>query len=115
MADLKIMKALEVDDNDVEMEGAEKVTMRMLISKDDGAPNFAMRLFSIGRGGHTPYHMHDFEHEVYIVEGEGKLVFEGEDRPFSTGHFIFVPQGREHSFVNTGEGHLKFLCIVPSK
>ena len=54
MADLKIMKALSVPAEDVTMEGAEKVTIRWLISKDDGAPNFAMRLFDMEPGGHSP-------------------------------------------------------------
>ncbi|MBN1163397.1 MAG: cupin domain-containing protein [Candidatus Krumholzibacteriota bacterium] len=108
------MKALAVEAEEVTMEGAEQVTIRWLISKHDGAPNFAMRLFELGPDGHSPLHTHEWEHEVYVLEGEGELMFRGEKKPFSAGHFIFVPGGDEHSFINTGAGNLKFLCLVPN-
>ncbi len=114
MAELKMMKALDVEEQKVEMDDAKSVTIRWLISKKDGAPNFAMRLFDLGPGGHSPLHEHNWEHEVYILEGEGRLVYEGKERPFSAGDFIFVPPGKEHSFKNTGDASVKFLCLVPN-
>jgi quercetin dioxygenase-like cupin family protein len=114
MAELKMMKALDVVASKVEMDGVEGVSIRWLIAKADGAPNFAMRLFEVAPGGHSPLHSHDWEHEVYIVEGEGELEFEGERKPFEKGWFIHVPPDREHQFVNTGEGTMKFLCLVPN-
>lgn len=113
MTRLKLMKATDVEAGQVRMEGAVDVTMRMLISGDDGAPNFAMRLFEVGPAGRTPYHSHDWEHEIYIVEGKGKIVFGEEEKPFEKGDFIFVPGGNMHSFINTGAGKLQFLCLVP--
>ena len=114
MPDLKLMKAESVEAKEVTVEGAEKVSIRWLISKEDGAPNFAMRMFDVERGGHSPLHSHSWEHEVYILEGEGKLIFEGKENPFSGGDFVFVPAEKEHSFINTGEGRLRFLCMVPN-
>lgn len=114
MAELKIMRAEEVTPAPVVHEGVEGVTIRWLISRDDGAPNFAMRLFEVAPGGHSPLHEHQWEHEVYIVEGRGELDWEGESRPFAGGDFIFVAPGREHRFRNTGPGPLKFLCLVPN-
>jgi len=114
MADLKMMKTLDVGAKEIRMEGVEGVTVRWLISKDDDAPNFAMRLFEVAPGGHSPLHIHDWEHEVYIVDGTGELEFEGARRPFGKGWFLFVPPGREHRFVNTGEDALRFLCLVPN-
>ena len=113
MADLKIGEALQIPAMDVTTEGAEGVTIRWLIAKNDGALRFQMRLFEVAPGGHTPLHTHDWEHEVFILEGEGVLTFEGGDHPFSAGHFAFVPEGKEHSFRNTGPDRLAFLCIVP--
>lgn len=114
MTDLKISRARLVEAEKVLVEGAENVTVRWLISEEDGAKNFYMRLFEVGPGGRTPLHAHGAEHEVYILSGEGKLMYEGVERPFSAGHFIFVPANREHSFINTGDGALEFLCIIPS-
>ena len=113
MSKFKIGEALQIPARDVTTEGAEGVTIRWLISKNDGAPRFQMRLFEVAPGGHSPLHTHEWEHEVFILEGEGVLTFEGEEKPFSAGHFVFVPESREHSFRNTGSGRLAFLCMVP--
>jgi quercetin dioxygenase-like cupin family protein len=113
LAELKIGRAKEIPAREVTTEGAEHVTIRWLVSKKDGAPGFQMRLFEVGPGGRTPLHTHEWEHEVYILEGTGTLIFEGEEQPFRKGFFAFVPAGRIHSFVNTGKGKLTFLCIVP--
>lgn len=115
MAELKMDRAINIKPEEVKSEGADNVTVRWLISEDDKAPNFAMRLFEIGPGGSSPFHTHTWEHEVYILEGEGKLLFEDKEKLFSGGYFIFVPGGKKHSFLNTGDKVLKFLCIVPNK
>ncbi len=111
---MKMGNAREVPARDVKVEGAEKVKIRWLIAERDGAPHFQMRLFEIGAGGRTPLHRHEWEHEIFILRGEGKLVYEGSERPFAEGHFILVPAGSEHSFVNSGAGTLEFLCMIPT-
>ncbi|MEO0117415.1 MAG: cupin domain-containing protein [candidate division WOR-3 bacterium] len=93
--------------------GAE-ATLRWLISKRDGAKNFAMRLFEIKRKGEKiPFHQHDFEHEIFVVSGFGKL--KGRDKEFDLreGDAIFIQAGEEHSFENTREEPFKFICIIP--
>lgn len=115
MSSLKISDARLVEAKNVTAEDAENVTIRLLISEKDGANRFQMRLFELGRGGRTPLHRHDWEHEVFILKGEGKLVFESEEKPFSSGFFAFVPEGAEHSFVNTGDESLEFICVIPAR
>jgi quercetin dioxygenase-like cupin family protein len=114
MTEEKIGAAREVPARDVKSEGAEKVKIRWLISERDGASRFVMRLFEVGPGGRTPLHRHGWEHEIFIVSGKGKLMYEGSERPFTEGFFIFVPAGAEHSFVNTGQAPLEFLCMIPA-
>ncbi len=114
MIDEKVGNAREVPARDVKVEGAERVKIRWLISERDGAERFVMRLFEVGPSGRTPLHRHDWEHEVFIVSGEGKLVYEGRERPFAEGFYVFVPAGAEHSFVNTGPRALEFLCMIPA-
>ena len=94
-------------------EGATKLKVRWLITKEMGAENFAMRLFEMELGGHSPYHSHIWEHEVFILEGEGVVVGEGLERKFSVGDVIFIPPKEKHQFINTGETIVKFLCLVP--
>ncbi len=110
---MKIRNAETVEAKVVEMGGAEGVTMRMLIGPDDEAPTFNMRLFEVAPGGCTPRHTHDWEHEVYILVGVGIVLDDGEERPISTGDFVYIPPNEDHQFQNTGGENLKFLCLVP--
>lgn len=94
-------------------EGASKVKVRWLISKEIGAENFAMRLFEISAGGYTSLHEHHWEHEVFILEGEG-LIFDGERTiPFKIGNAVFVPPDERHQFKNNTKKPLKILCLIP--
>jgi quercetin dioxygenase-like cupin family protein len=68
------MKHVHYSDVDLELpneEGIKDLKVRWLISKNDGAKNFAMRLFEIKPGGYSPLHQHNWEHEVFIIQGEG--------------------------------------------
>lgn len=103
----------EVDQTKVEVEGARGVYIRCLISEDTGAPNFAMREFTLEPDGHTPYHAHDWEHEVYALAGEGAIAGEEGEAPLVPGSVVFVPGGEMHNFKNTGAEPFRFLCIVP--
>ena len=110
---MQIKVADEVEANEVCMDGAADVTMRMLIGPDDDAPTFNMRMFEVAPGGHTPRHTHDWEHEVYVISGEGTVYAGGEETPLQAGQCVFVPPKEEHQFLNTGSSPMKFLCLVP--
>ena len=93
--------------------GASKVNVRWLITKELGAKNFAMRLFEMDVGGHTPYHQHAWEHEVFILKGQGIVKGGGEEHSFSKGDVIFIPEGEQHQFRNVGDQPVQFLCLIP--
>jgi len=98
----------------VTMEGASGCTVRWLVDEKQGAPNFAMRQFEVAPGGYTPRHSHPYEHEVFVLEGNG-VVFEGDtEHTLKPGDVIFVVPGEVHQFRNTGTTPLKFLCLVPN-
>lgn len=111
---MKIEKSSNITKKAVEIEGAKNVDIRWLISKADGAKNFAMRMFELQPGGFTPLHTHPHEHEVFIVEGKGIFVYEGKEYTFNSDFVIFVPGDKEHCFKNTGDSVLRFLCIIPA-
>ncbi|GJM19916.1 MAG: hypothetical protein DHS20C14_21290 [Phycisphaeraceae bacterium] len=97
----------------VAMDGVDGASMAIMVGREDGAPNFALRQFRVEAGGHTPLHAHDYEHEVYVVAGSGTAHLTGEDRPIRAGDVLYVPADQEHQFrADTGEG-LRFLCVVP--
>jgi quercetin dioxygenase-like cupin family protein len=106
---------LDVPAEPVTMAGAEAVTIRWLLGKDSPAPNFYLRLFEVQPGGHSPYHTHAMEHEIFILEGQGQINAKGNALPVSAGCFALVEPNEEHKFENIGKSVLKFLCIIPIK
>jgi quercetin dioxygenase-like cupin family protein len=112
---MKIKPASEVPARTVEVDGAKDVRIRLLIHKEENAPVFHMRQFTVEPGGYTPRHTHPWEHEVYILRGRGTAVTPEGDRPIQTGDAIYVAPGDEHQFQNTGAEPLEFLCLVPKE
>ncbi len=92
----------------------EGVTIRWLISDADGAPNYFMRVFEVNPGGYSPLYRHPWEHEIYILSGEGELVGEDGGRPVRPGTAIFIPAGELHQLKNAGDQLLRFICTIPS-
>jgi len=109
---MKVIRVEEVPAQEVER-GAEKTTVRWLISRDTGAPNFAMRLFEIAPGGFTPRHQHAWEHEVFILSGRGVLVTAEGEEPLEPGTAVLVEPQDLHQFRNTGTEPLRMLCLIP--
>ncbi len=97
----------------VQMEGVNGADMAVMVGRNDGAPNFALRQFKVKPGGNTPRHSHDYEHEVFIVEGAGTVLLEGAERPIRAGDVIYVPADQEHQFKAHPVQGLRFLCLVP--
>ena len=93
--------------------GAEKVSVRWVIAEKDGAKNFFMRVFEIAPGGCTPLHHHPWEHETFIIEGNGRLIKAGKEVPLSQGTVVFVPPDEEHQFKNTSPHPFKMVCLIP--
>jgi quercetin dioxygenase-like cupin family protein len=109
-----------VNYKDVELEnpseeGIKDLKIRWLISKKDGANNFAMRLFEMKPGGYSPFHQHDWEHEVFILEGSGIAKNKESQVTFKTGDVFYIPPMEYHQLINNGKKILKFLCLIPYK
>jgi quercetin dioxygenase-like cupin family protein len=108
-----IRRAEDIPGKPMDMDGVKGVSMRLIVGRSDGAPTFAMRHFTVEPGGYTPHHSHNYEHEVYIVEGSGRVEQSGEQHDIRAGDVVFVQPNNVHQFVNTGTTPLKFLCMVP--
>lgn len=111
---MEILNYLSVNAKDAG-KGTSKVKIRWLIDEKIGAKNFFMRLFEIEAGGYTPLHLHAWEHEVFILRGEGVLVCEDEVKLFREGDFVFIPPNEKHQFRNNGKKLVKLLCLIPNK
>ncbi len=109
---MKIFHYKDVEAKDAD-EGASGLKVRWLITKEMGAPNFAMRLFEMESGGNSPLHTHPWEHEVFVLEGEGIVVSKDVERKVSSGDVVFIPPNELHQFKNKGNVTFTFLCLVP--
>jgi len=110
---VKILHYKDVEAKEAE-EGALKLKVRWLITKEMGAENFAMRLFEMQPKGYSPCHSHPWEHEVFILEGKCVVAGERQERKLKAGDVVFVPPNEKHQFKNNSEKTLKFLCLVPT-
>jgi quercetin dioxygenase-like cupin family protein len=93
-----------------------QATIRWLIAVKQGAPNFAMRVIEIKRKGEKiPLHHHDYEHEIFIIEGQGNILSPDGAKPGAYGNFAYIPAREEHGFENTGDAPFRFICVIPKQ
>ena len=89
------------------------VIKREVITADDGAPNFCMRVFEVEPGSSTPHHSHQWEHEVFILSGRGVAVGEQGETQIAKDTVVFIPPDEKHCFINKGNEPLRFICVIP--
>ncbi|REK17906.1 MAG: cupin domain-containing protein [Planctomycetota bacterium] len=111
---MKVQHYEQVEQAPVTMEGSSGCSVRWLIDEESGAPNFAMRQFEVAPGGYTPKHRHPYEHEVFVLEGQGVVVEGDVEHRLAAGDVVLVAPDEVHQFRNTGDAPLKFLCLVPN-
>jgi quercetin dioxygenase-like cupin family protein len=94
----------------------EGVSKRVVIGEKEGAPNFVMRVFDVAPGKTSPYHTHDWEHEVLLLDGKAVIVdHDGLETPAKAMDTVFIPPNEKHCLKNVGEEDLRFVCLVPLK
>jgi len=110
---MKINKEKNVNEVEVQTEGAENVTMKILIGPEDGSNNIIMRYFKVLSNGHTPRHKHPHEHIVKIEKGKGIVIDgEGNEHEIASGESIFVESNEEHQFKNPFPEPVEFICNI---
>lgn len=109
-----LKKSNNVANQAITAEGFVGAYNRYLLVKEDGCPNYALRLSEIEPGGNTSYHAHEEEHEYYFLEGEGTVVDNNKvEHAVEPGDAVYIPQKQKHQVKNVGRGVLKFICTIP--
>jgi quercetin dioxygenase-like cupin family protein len=109
------MSVKHADDVEAKNVAAGKdTTIQVLISSQEG-PNFAMRKFSMRKGGGMPRHTNTVEHEQYVLRGRAKIGIGEEIYEVKQGAVVFIPEGVPHFYENIGEEPFEFLCIIPNR
>ncbi|WP_227352958.1 cupin domain-containing protein [Haladaptatus salinisoli] len=105
----------KADDVEYEAVGAaEGMEKGVLIGDEQGAPNFAIRRFTLEPGAEVPEHTNEVEHEQYVLEGEYVVGIDGEEYEVEAGDSLLVPAGVVHWYRNEGDAPGAFLCAVPN-
>ena len=92
--------------------GADGLTMRWVINASQGATNYAMRVLELEPGKTSPFHQHDNEHEVFVLDGMGVVEILESSQKIKAGSVVFVPGQESHQFRNTGKKTLRFVDVV---
>lgn len=105
---------LDVSEKEFFRANSSGVTVRWLITEDDGATRFAMRLFKVKPGGRIGLHNHPGEHEIYVLSGEARMTGDqGFEKMVVPGDVLFVSPYEKHGCENLGEEPFVFLCVIP--
>jgi mannose-6-phosphate isomerase-like protein (cupin superfamily) len=59
----------------------------------------------------TPHHHEVIEEIYYIIEGEGVMKIDDEEREVSAGDAIYIPRFARHTLNNTGERPMRLLLV----
>jgi len=106
---MRITSYVEVEAK--ECDGSSKLKIRWL--NTEGSNIFAVRHIEIEPNGYSPYHSHPWEHEIFVLEGNGTAVGEKGVESISVGDLISIPGEEIHQIKNTGKSTLKILCMIP--
>ena len=96
------------------VDAADGLEKGVLISDEQGAPNFAIRRFVLEADAEVPKHTNDVEHEQYVLEGSYTVGIEGEEYEVEAGDSLLIPAGAVHWYRNEGDEPGAFLCAVPN-
>jgi mannose-6-phosphate isomerase-like protein (cupin superfamily) len=108
----------ELYKHNVEMFGRPDGRYYALLGPKDTAPpdqpldGFAVAYLQVGSGADFPSHVHANRCAFfYIIEGQGKVVLDGETFPIEKGDIIFVKPGTAHMFLSE-PGPLHYIVVV---
>lgn len=67
-------------------------------------------------GASVGLHTHEGSSEtIYILEGYGKVLYDGAEMRIEAGQAHYCPEGHEHSLINDTERELVFFAVVPQQ
>lgn len=96
------------------VEGSPGVTIRWVLGKNVGTPNFSTRVIEVAPGASTERHGHAWEHEVFILEGQATVWHADGETVAGPGTCIYISPYEIHEFRNAGDSLLRLICIVPN-
>lgn len=71
-----------------------------------------MSVYPKGKG--APFHIHNCDEQVTLLEGQGEVEIEGEITALTQYDSTYIPAGKVHAFRNTGDQPMRILWIYSS-
>lgn len=68
-------------------------------------------LMSILPGEDIGEEIHDLDQILYIAQGTGRAVLDGQETEITAGDVINVPEGAKHNIINSGTNALKLFTV----
>ncbi len=113
---MPLVKKEELKAVEIKMDAdAPAILKQVPIGPEQGWEGWVMRIFTLEKGGNTPFHTHDWPHINYVIAGEGTVFIDGEAKAVAPGDTAYIKGGEKHQFRNTGEAQMSFICIVPEE
>lgn len=95
----------------VNFNGGEKEFNANMFIDESGNKIFIGKLIP---GASIGLHTHETSCEViYILNGHGKVLYEGEEFRVQAGLCHYCPKGKQHSLINDSDEDLDFFAVVP--
>ena len=102
----------DVEKDEVQANGCLGAAIQWLLGPKDDVPHFHMRYVTVAPGGVIPLHSHGPIHQMFIVKGQGTVLYEGGETSIEEGSFVYMPSAKIHGTRNTGSNPLEFVCCI---
>ena len=111
---MKLVKAWE--ETGVEIPAPYSRRIKVLFAPDkEGVEELTLSHVIVPPDGRTDYHAHDRPEMIYVAEGEGVCVHEGQETRIVPDVAMWVLAGEKHQLINTAAGDLKIITVfVPA-
>ena len=88
-------------------------SVRVLLGPEDGVAHFALRRFTMARGGGMPLHRNRVEHGQYVLRGRARVRIGAQAHEVGPDDVLYIPAGMPHSY-EVLEAPFEFLCAIPN-
>ncbi len=87
---------------------------KMLVGPEKGgSARVDFRISRYAPNAYVEEHSHRVQEQIYyVIEGEGLLTVDGEERLMRPHDYVYLPAGVRHAFTNTGTGGLVFFVVT---
>ena len=101
-----------IDNQTVQSFGLPGLNHRTLAGPEHGMRNLEVWAQTIEAGAGTPVHRHACEEAIVILEGNGTLTVNGEERRFGANSTLIIPADAVHQIVNSGTTPMVLIAAL---